>query len=545
MSEKKLLLSDKSYAIAGNKRISDRQLESILYLREEGMQWSAILSKLKLDSVMSVDAMRNIFVRTQSSLKRSLKAAKRDNDLSYSFTRENLTTKDVSRSNKRKVFFVTSAVAGDKVHVQALKSVEKFLEEKSAELVIIPIRAHTKPLQGQPKIYDPILLPYKKSFQTNMIVNENLAVVDLQINPQQKRPLTGLESVSVQVNDTEYKKISLIVGSPKQDMKQLPTANDGSCRLLHATGALTLPNYLQDTRVGKIAESEHIMGGLVIKVEGDMFFVSQVQFAADGSFIHDGRQYFPNKASKQIVASAFILGDLHPDHGNMEALDLMLGKAKQLGAKNLVLHDWIGGSSVTHHNQGKMLTKLLNEANSRSLKEEIDITREVFSHISNRLPDVNVFAVESNHTNHVFRYLDEMRFIRDSANYKLALSMSLAYLEGADPIQKLIDPDSKVNFLTPNDDLYFDGIQCGNHGHRGPNGKRGGLMDFNNVYNKSITGHSHTPGIIGHAWSVGHTSTERHGYNEGLTSWGLVSAVIYPGGHREMVTIIDGRMSKL
>lgn len=545
MSDRKLLLSDKSFALAGSKRISDRQLEQILYLREDGVTWADILSKLKLSNNMTVDALRNISGRTRASLLRALKTAKRDTELSYSFTRENLTTKDVTRNNKRKIFFVTSAVAGDKVHGPALKSVERYLAEKNAELVIIPIRAHTKPLQGQPNIYDPILLQYKKQFQTNMIVNDNLAVVDLQINPQQKRPLTGLESVTVMINDVEYRKISLIVGSPKQDMQQLPTANDGSCRLLHATGALTLPNYLQDTRVGKLAESEHIMGGLIVKVEGDMFFVSQVQFSADGSFVSDGRQYFPGKASREISATAFVLGDLHPDHSNMEALDKMLDKAKQLGTKNLVLHDWIGGSSVTHHNQGKLLTKLLNEANSRTLREEIDITKEVFSHILNKLPNTAVHAVESNHTNHIFRYLDEVRFIRDSANYKLALTMSLAYLDGADPIQQLIDPDSKVNFLTPNDDLYFEGVQCGNHGHRGPNGRRGMLADFNKVYNKSITGHSHVPGILGHAWSVGHTSTERHGYNEGLTSWGLVSAAIYPGGHRELITIIDGRMSKL
>ena len=63
-----------------------------------------------------------------------------------------------------------------------------------------------------------------------------------------------------------------------------------------------------------------------------------------------------------------------------------------------------------------------------------------------------------------------------------------------------------VRCLGTDQSFSVKGVELGMHGHRGPNGARGTLKSFSTIGVKSITGHSHTPGIENGAYQAG-TST--------------------------------------
>ena len=91
------------------------------------------------------------------------------------------------------------------------------------------------------------------------------------------------------------------------------------------------------------------------------------------------------------------------------------------------------------------------------------------------------------------------------------------------------------------EDYKVAGIQLGVHGHLGANGSRGSLANMEKSYNKSVTGHSHSPAILRDAWVVGTSSRLRLDYNQGPSSWLNTFCLVYPNGQRQLINIIEGK----
>ena len=91
------------------------------------------------------------------------------------------------------------------------------------------------------------------------------------------------------------------------------------------------------------------------------------------------------------------------------------------------------------------------------------------------------------------------------------------------------------------EDLKVANVQLGAHGDKGPNGSRGSLKGMHRSYGDSVTGHSHTPGILHGAWAVGTSSYLKLSYNQGPSSWMQAHCIVYDDGSRQLVNIIDGK----
>jgi hypothetical protein len=441
-------------------------------------------------------------------------------------------------------------VKAENLFTEGFAAVKTFLKKEKAELVILPMPAHVKALQEQPLHYDPKLKPYRNNFATEFTFNTHLKAIEAYLNPQQINPLTGLKRLRVhkytdnnkQGAEIKRLKTSVIVAHSKQMLEVVPTGNDSHPRLIHSTGTITKPSYLRN-RIGMIANEDHKLGGLIIEIKGDIFWVRQVQFnTKNGSFIDMGKRYHADGRVTVERAEAFKMGDLHPVWHSDIALKALYDLWKIIKPKKIFLEDFFDGGSISHHLVNKRITKAKLSGGFASLPIEIECAKKTIKEVWDNAPaDADIIATASNHPEHVMRYLEEARYINDiKENYDIGHRMVVMALDGKNPLKEYIDPDGRMVWTKENDDYYVEGVQMNVHGHLGLNGAKGSKIGHELAYGNAMVAHSHTPSIYHDTFTVGHTTEDRHGYNNGASTWILCSGAVYKGGHKQLYMIIKG-----
>ena len=452
----------------------------------------------------------------------------------------------------------TKAAAGEDVHAKNLfepgfNAVKTFLKRKNAELVLLPMPAHVKALEGQPLYYDPKLKEFSDCFATEFTFNKHLKAIEAYINPQQANPITGLHRIRVHRYTDTYEpgkeikrtKTSIIVGHSKQMLEVIPTGNESHPRIIHSTGTICNSTYLRN-RVGMIANEDHKLGGLIIEIQDDVFWVRQAQFdPIDGSFVDLGRRYHADGRVTKERAQAFKMGDIHPGHHSETALEAMYKLWDIILPRRIFFEDFFDGTSISHHLANKRLTKAKIAKDMPffiDLPTEISMAKETLEKIWDRAPkDAELIATASNHPEHVTRYLEEARYINDCPpNYIMGHEMVVDAYYGKNPLQERLDPNKRMRWTGENQDYFVHGVQMNAHGHLGIGGAKGGKATHEKAYGDAMVAHSHTPSIYHNTFTVGHMTHERHGYNNGPSSWLLCCGAVYKGGQKQLYMIIKG-----
>lgn len=429
------------------------------------------------------------------------------------------------------------------------QAVQNFLKRNKAELVLLPMPAHVRALKKQPSHYDPKLKPFRDKFSTEFTFNRHLKAIEAHINPQQINPITGLKRLRIHKYTpdsqpgSEIKRIktSVIVAHSKQMLEVVPTGNDSHPRIVHSTGAITEPSYLRN-RIGMIANEDHKLGGLIVEIKGDVFWIRQVQFdVQNGSFVDLGVRYHANGKATPERAEAFKMGDIHPGHEDKNALKAIYELWDIIKPKRIFLEDFFDGSSISHHLANKRLSKARLPNQFLDLPSEIECAANVLGEVVGKAPkDAEIIATASNHPEHVNRYLEEARYINDcKANYDIGHRMVVMALDGKNPLKEYLDPHSKMNWTNENQDYFVEGVQMNSHGHLGVNGSRGNKIGHELAHGNVMVAHSHTPSVFHDCFTVGHTTQPRHGYNNGPSSWILCSGAVYKGGQKQLYMIIN------
>ncbi|HEY5234909.1 MAG TPA: hypothetical protein VIJ14_01925, partial [Rhabdochlamydiaceae bacterium] len=416
-------------------------------------------------------------------------------------------------------------------------------------------RAHVKALKEQPLHYDPLLQAYADKFATEFTFNKHLKAIEAELNPQQINPLTGLKRLKGNTGTffsdaeignkigTEIKrfKTSLIIAHSKQMMEVIATGNNTHPRIIHSTGSITKPSYLRN-RIGMIAEEDHVLGGLIVEIQDGKFFIRQAQIdPGDGSFVDIGVRYHADGSVEEERAEAFKMGDIHPGFHDPKVLDCWYEIWDIIKPKRIFYEDFFDGQSISHHMVNKNLSRQKTLPCFKTLATECSMAHEVLYSTFDQAPkDAVIFATASNHPDHVVRYLEEGRYIKDDVNYDIAHRMVVDSLDGKNPLQKYIDPDNRMKWLHENDDIFVEGVQMAAHGHKGVNGSRGGKGGYELAYGNAMLAHSHTPGIFHQIFQVGHSSVDRHGYNDGPSTWVPCSGAVYKRGQKQLYMVIDG-----
>ncbi len=441
-------------------------------------------------------------------------------------------------------FIITTAVSGKYTDEDFISSLENISERKKAPIMVMPCQDISKrnkeftwEIHRRLENHNLIL--------NDLYLNDSIHLSSILVSAKQIHPLTGLDRLA-------QRKGSMILASPKQDLKYVANSNTKLPKALMTTGAVTLPEYFNDFYMSKrtsyLAEFDHVMGAILVEILDDgLFQFRQLQAGDSGEVIDLGVVYRPD-GSIESTESIVVAGDSHVGAHDRGVDASLKGLCDEVNAKEILFHDLFDGRFNNHHNAGKVLTKAkIAEKGHNSLEKEGKIVADFLKRWSEVVPKLTI--VKSNHDEVLDRFLDSARVLEDPLNLRLAYELSIKVLDGEDPLKYLLSEKNglsnlNINWLERDQDykVYKAELSC--HGDLGANGSRGSLKSLEKAYYNAIVGHSHTAGILRNVKQVGTSSLLKLGYNRGPSSWTQTCCIEYPNGSFQLVNFIkkDGEV---
>ena len=375
----------------------------------------------------------------------------------------------------------------------------------------------------------------------------------MNILPTEDNPISGLETYGGSA--------SVIFPHTKVEMRSIATMPDTPVKMIYTTGAITLQNYLQK-KLGIKAEHHHRYAFLLVEVndEGN-WWVRQVAARKNGKVIQDLNVLVENGevVSKDAPVEAVTWGDLHSTIAQPEVVESSLDMLDTLRPKYQFLHDIMEGASTNRHLQGKTEPYKRFHTWLRGLHRVDEELRQTRTMVERYLrPWCQTVVPDSNHDRAWLRsWLENYDYRFDPANSELFLRLqNFAYAEiRSGKLPKNINfaeqafvaetgmKPGAVKFLLPDESFTVKEVECGMHGHVGPNGSFGSPSNLAKIGKKATTAHTHSCGIF-HGLFVAGTSTRLTPdwtYTSGPSSWSHSHVLLYPNGQRTIVTIKDGK----
>jgi hypothetical protein len=212
------------------------------------------------------------------------------------------------------------------------------------------------------------------------------------------------------------------------------------------------------------------------------------------------------------------------------------------------LHDCVDFYPRSHHDIWNHHRRFERFVEGRDSVRDEMIETAIFLQGAHR-PFCNSIVVDSNHDNALERWLRDADFRRDAVNAVFYLEAQLALYKAKEAKNKdfhLIEwalsrepqcPQG-VRFLREDESFKICNgqIECGMHGHLGPNGSRGRPESLAKLGHKANTGHTHSAKIIDGLYVAGVSSTLRPYYVKGPGSWSHSHVVTYENAKRAIIT---------
>ena len=379
------------------------------------------------------------------------------------------------------------------------------------------------------------------------------------IIPTASNPLSGFE--------TYTGRSSAIVPHARIAMRSVASHYAESTKLLFTTGTLTTRNYIQ-RKAGQMAEFHHCYGALLVEVDASgTWFTRQINADSDG-VIHDwDLRVAEGKVTTGNRIEAITWGDIHVAYGDPVAYSLAWGESgmlDQLRPQFQFIHDIIDFRARNPHNIKLNLNLqafVEHVLGHRSVRKEIQDTAAFLQ--KTLRSDCKTLVVSSNHDNFLVRWLERLGdFRKDPEN-------AVYFLEAATHLWRMTEAHGKppnmtrwamltarsalleryhnLTFLDEDQSFIIcksahGGLECGMHGHQGPNGARGSVAALAKMGRKANIGHHHSAGIYDGLYVAGIMGALDQGYNSGPGSWSQSNIITYPNGKRAIQTIYDGKI---
>lgn len=411
--------------------------------------------------------------------------------------------------------------------------------------------------------WDPLVHPY--------LADDRVALApglvwcgEMNILPTAVRPLSGLEAYTGRK--------SSVIPHVKLAMVSVPSGKHEATKFVYTTGTVTQRNYIQ-RKEGLKAEFHHCYGALLVEVDGEGdWFVRQLNADSRG-VLHDlDLRVEGGVVTTGNTVEAISWGDIHAICLNKMVRRLAWGPTavpndsmfSVLKPRYQFMHDLLDFRARNHHevkNSHKMFKRYVE--NEDNVRRELDRTFEFLRQAaqSRRAPDhdCETVVVDSNHDNALETWLRDTSHKRDPLNAIIYLELELAKyrsLAAMDDNFHLLEwaeahvingRGSGAKFLREDESFIIcpdanGGIECGMHGHLGPNGKRcPGATSFARMGRKAVVGHTHQAGILDGVYTAGTSSNLDLEYNKGPSSWSHSHVVTYPNGKRTIITMWNGK----
>ena len=466
-----------------------------------------------------------------------------------------------------KTYVITTAQKGAQPNWNFLKGLERLCKERDGRLMIAPTNGKMTTSRRGKDNEDEEQIQFRDWIQARKNVelifddsagdvpiaakeklNNVIYVMNYPVKAQQMIPLTSWDR-HVKVDK------SAILPSPKLMMFPQANSKQSLPKILMSTGAVTEPNY-KNNSWGTHAFLDHDYGATLVEVVDDNdYHFRQLVANKEGVFYDLGRRFDGDVASVKEDAELMVLGDLHA--GETDELSLRATKKmlKEFNPEYVVVHDLFSGICVNPHELGNETRRArLSINNQDDLAKELRGCGEMLVELRAALGEgAQIVVVRSNHDQFLDRYISAGDF-RMSSGKNLPLLHRLAADLQETPVEDLAGgalrlgiegyayhPLPDVRWLKSDDDFKKRGWQFGDHGHLGPNGSKGTLRNQEKSLGKSVCGHSHCPGIFRDAWRVGTLSKLDLGYNKGASNWMHTNFIFYRNGQGQLINILDGK----
>ena len=296
-------------------------------------------------------------------------------------------------------------------------------------------------------------------------------------------------------------------------------------------------------KTSRLAEGDHAYGAVIVEVEDErVFHFRHVQASPYNSITDLGIDYLPDGSIKPMDETVMVMGDSHTGYHDKDLHEATMDAALKTGVGIVFLHDVFNGTSISHHDVGKGITRAIKaQENKLGLELECIAVKNYIHNIESH--DMEVCIVNSNHDNHLLRYLEEGRYVGDPMNYRFSLKLAAAAVDGHNPLQYAIQEElgykeERVHWLPEDYSCCMYGVELANHGDRGANGSRGSLQVFEKGLGNCVVAHTHTAAILRNAYCVGTVGLMNQGYNKGLSSWTRTCCLIYKNGTKQLINFI-------
>lgn len=442
-----------------------------------------------------------------------------------------------------KTYVITTAQRGAKPNAAFLRSLQTYCAHNNAELLILPTNG-ANPTSTREKDKEELDLAFEKDCTVvvgDYKINNKLYIRDFPVKAQQMIPITSWGRF------VQYDK-SAIMASPKLMLKCYANSNQDLPKILMSTGAVTEPNY-KDNSWGMKAKLDHRYAAIVVNVASDVkFHYRQLYAGTNGVFYDLGVKYDGDNAPVKEQVLALIMGDVHVGFTDPAVLAATYQLMEEVNPRNLIYHDICDTYSVNHHHIKDALLQARKARDGKdSLEAELQGVGSFLHDQVERAPEAKHIVVKSNHDEAVVRYLQERRFADDPRNLYFACELVRAAIDDRhDPLEVGVrkafgELPSQVKFWPIHKDYKVAGWQLACHGHKGPNGAKASSRGLESAIGRGIVGHFHSPEIFRDLWVVGTSTYLDLEYNRGSPSnWLQAHAILSPNGKPQLINFIDG-----
>lgn len=449
-----------------------------------------------------------------------------------------------------KRYVVTWAQNATPVNVRFIRALETYCEENDAQLLVIPGRyrnptsvwnQHNKNDEWWAKEVHPYL------FSGRLDLGKLAIYGDISVQPTAVTPLSGFEVFMGGA--------SAIFGHPKIQLETVATAKRRYPRIATTTGACTLENYT-DSKAGKKGEAHHVFGAVVIEEADGLFHLRHINAERGGGFIDLEYRYTHDSITEAARPLAFVPGDIHVDKSDPDVLDAVFDAedsiVKTLRPRRLIFHDVLDFNRRNHHTINDFLDRYdrrMGDTGQQDVVEtEVD---DAIRFLDERTPDdCQAFVVGSNHDEAFDKWLrtadpraDHVNalFFHETWVKVLRERQKTGTWKGAFQLWYEDLGEGRVTFWDRDEPLKIADIYFNFHGDKGAGGGRPGKTTYAKLGVKTVTGHTHAPGIRDGNVTVGVTGALDMGYNSLPSGWMNSGCLVYANAKRTLLHVIDGR----
>lgn len=419
------------------------------------------------------------------------------------------------RKRSARRWLLTAAQNDTKVHAGFWRNLNAYAADIGAEIVVGPFTYQLGVFTDHTARNNEFAESVRPHLRfERMDCGDVLFCAEMNSLPTAVRPLSGLHSYTRgQWGVFPHAKLAL---------ETVPAMPGRAPAILMTTGCVTIENYVPK-KAGLKAHFHHVIGATLVEIDAEgRHFCRQINATKDGDFYD-----LDAKVSKGVVSRGHRLAAIQPGDIHAAVIDPMVERAIWGGDDPLIdalrpfdqfYHDLFHGQAINHWQADKPF-----ERYPLHVRGKLDVAAEVagcadFLRRTQR-PFCRTHVVESNHDEWIWRWLQRADPRDDLTNAEAFHRWSLATLEAARGGEKefsifrhaLAEADAcgleGINFIPIGSSFEIcrdrGGIECGAHGHLGPNGTRGTTASLSRTALKINKGHDHTATIMDSVYSGG------------------------------------------